>query len=51
MTVIGGVTASSVGDATQARLVMERAAVPLLVAPPFYFDVTEEGSQLVFPFA
>ena len=43
--VIGGVTASSVGDAiAQARLVMERGCRAALVAPPFYFkDVTEEG--------
>ena len=43
--VIGGVTATSVGDAiAQARLVMERGCRAALVAPPFYFkDVTEEG--------
>ena len=43
--VIGGVTASSIGDAVaQARLVMERGCRAALVAPPFYFKgVTEEG--------
>ena len=43
--VIGGVTASSVGDAVaQARLVMERGCRAALVAPPFYFkDLTDDG--------
>lgn len=43
--VIGGVTASSVGDAVaQARLVVDRGCRAALLAPPFYFkDVTEEG--------
>jgi 4-hydroxy-tetrahydrodipicolinate synthase len=43
--VIGGVTASSTGDAVvQARLLIERGCRAALVAPPFYFkDVTEEG--------
>ena len=43
--VIGGVTASSVGDAiAQARLVIDKGCRAALVAPPFYFkDVTEDG--------
>ena len=43
--VIGGVTASSVGDAVaQARLVIERGCRAALVAPPFYFkDPTDDG--------
>jgi 4-hydroxy-tetrahydrodipicolinate synthase len=43
--VIGGVTASSVGDAVaQARLVMERGCRAALVAPPFFFkDLTDDG--------
>jgi 4-hydroxy-tetrahydrodipicolinate synthase len=43
--VIGGVTASSVGDAVaQARLLMERGCRAALVAPPFYFkDLTDDG--------
>ena len=43
--VIGGVTASSVGDAVaQARLVMERGCRAALVTPPFYFkDLTDDG--------
>ena len=43
--VIGGVTASSVGDAVaQARLVIERGCRAALVAPPFYFkDATDDG--------
>ena len=43
--VIGGVTASSVGDAVaQARLVVERGCRAALVSPPFYFkDLTDDG--------
>jgi 4-hydroxy-tetrahydrodipicolinate synthase len=43
--VIGGVTASSIGDAVaQARLVTERGCRAALVVPPFYFKgVSEEG--------
>jgi 4-hydroxy-tetrahydrodipicolinate synthase len=43
--VVGGVTASSLGDAiAQARLVIDQGCRAALVAPPFYFkDVTEDG--------
>src|ERR1700741_301635 len=43
--VLGGVAASSIGDAAQqARLLIERDCRGMLLAPPFYFkNLTDEG--------
>ena len=43
--VIGGVTAVAVGDAVdQARMLIDRDCLGMLMAPPFYFkNVTDEG--------